>query len=79
MGVLNCSPILIGMIVVVCTRFVGAQRDPIPKIQVVDGGLSPPYFNLADNRRIYASGILNLISLCSSFILQSLCVKSKKI
>ncbi len=34
---------------------VHAQRDPIPKIQVVDGGLSPPYFNLADNRRITAS------------------------
>lgn len=61
MGVLNCFPVRIGIILSVCALLVSAQRDPIPKIQVVDGGLSPPYFNLADNRRIYASGTFFLV------------------
>ena len=54
MGVQNC--LAIEVLVIFCIYVVSAQRDAIPKIQVVDGGLSPPYFNLADNRRIYASG-----------------------
>lgn len=57
MGVLNCLALRIATILILYNSIVCAQRDPIPKIQVVDGGLSPPYFNLADNRRIYASGI----------------------
>ena len=61
MGVPNCLSLrlLSGVILALIIANVSAQRDSsIPKIQVVDGGLSPPYFNLADNRRIYASGNL---------------------
>lgn len=65
MGVRDCPSFFTAVIVIFCIHFVSAQRDPIPKIQVVDGGLSPPYFNLADNRRIYASGttyfLLNIL------------------
>jgi len=58
MGVPNCLSLrlLSGVILALIIANASAQRESaIPKIQVVDGGLSPPYFNLADNRRIYAS------------------------
>ena len=55
MGVRNHLSFSIGVIFVLFIYAVSAQRE-IPKITVLDGGLSPPYFNLADNRRIYASG-----------------------
>ena len=61
MGVRSCLSLQIGVIAAVCIYVVSTQRDQIPKIPIVDGGLSPPYFNLADNRRIYASGIPRLL------------------
>lgn len=55
MGAPSTLSLHVGVIFTLVFALTAAQ-PAIPKIPVVDGGLSPPYFNLADNRRIYASG-----------------------